>query len=1362
MSPSFDPTVVVWSPHLEGTPPDPGPDTVVVATAPGMAADPPLMEVLSREVLLTGGPVGIGLVDVNGVVVHAGADIHGHLVGLGARDSDSALYRSARHEARLVPPFAWRGPAPELDLSGPLPSLEGCYLGGEAARTSWPWERFVTEAVYGPRGADLAPRCVLVLCSGSEAVAPTLSEVTSAIVRLGFTPVVWSGDHTGSDSDRCLSFGSTVDPAGLAHAFEPLAVVHLDADLLAHPSRCEALLRAGGSAPVALLHGSNGTAASRAEVIDNLEGLESWLAAIATRIDSPSPTSTPTSIDPVPQTTGLVSVVIPVHGRWDLTERCLEALRSSTKAPMELIVVDDASPDDTRARLREQPDVTPILLDENLGFPGAVNCGLRATTGEFVCILNNDTEVTPGWIEEMLAVLATPGTGMVGPRSNRISGLQNVADAPPLARARRAHHWAREWSEGHRGISWRINRLVGFCLLARRDLFEDLGGLDEGFGRGNFEDDELCDRVLGSGLSLRVADGAVVLHHGSATFAGLDDDYLDLLSRAARNWTGPSNRHGGGTAVVVLSDGDPEGAAASAWSVMRLSDEIRIVERAGAHSTALAVARATHLGVEVLAADWRRPHGASAAFAELDSATVLVLEAGEIVSFADLGPTRARLEAIGEPTALDVGGSTCVRICPLGAGSPPSVLEALGEAPTAAVGWLTVARALPGSTAPTAEQAAARTAECPAEATRDPAGPPGSPPVPLPEPSTEPTAAASSHRRNMETARTPVGPVDLRVVVLADSESLPAGLATAASAAPLDPRPTVLVLDSSPEISEFELGDATVSLEDLNWSDPHALGLRLEALEATDALVLQAGEFLVIDLDAWSAELCLLPSGPIGLAVGDRIEVRIHPADATALEVLGAETDIAAGALRIVAPDLPGGPAMAALFPEVATPSAVRAATAGFEPWTEKLAQTLALDEEQRILEQIRRERPISWDAPCPPVGVVVPFAHRHPDSETLARLNATVAAALTQTHPDTRVIVVAPGTADLHSDHEAVQIQHDHSITPGQCPSEMLARLTDLGAALSPAEWVCVIEPGFIPRPDHVGTALAAARTEGAELVSGRLAVQDPDLHWRTLSVDEHLAAGESVSGVVFHAELAALGHHPGSWRLPEGPGRNRLQHLRVLGVHETDHGEVTLARPCDPPAVAPVVNVRPRVPDRGADTGVRLHLGCGPNKFPGWVNVDIEEQYEPELLHDLSEGLPQADATVDLIFSEHFFEHLTLPDGVALMAECRRVLRPGGTLRIAMPDLTTIVEAYGGDWRDQAWLAAYPQIRTAAQMLNTGMRAWEHRYLYDLEDLTLRLTDLGFVDVRPMEWGQSDHPDLRGLETREDSRLIVEAVRP
>jgi predicted SAM-dependent methyltransferase len=183
----------------------------------------------------------------------------------------------------------------------------------------------------------------------------------------------------------------------------------------------------------------------------------------------------------------------------------------------------------------------------------------------------------------------------------------------------------------------------------------------------------------------------------------------------------------------------------------------------------------------------------------------------------------------------------------------------------------------------------------------------------------------------------------------------------------------------------------------------------------------------------------------------------------------------------------------------------------------------------------------------------------------------------------------------------------------------------------------------------------------------------------------------------------------------------------------------------------------------------GLKLHLGCGTVRLDGWVNIDLpsrakEPEVRPDLTLDVRRPLPFADGSARLVYHEHLMEHLTLDEGRRCLDDWLRVLEPGGVLRIATPDLEYLVERYRGDWRDQAWLrqSEYAFIHTRGEMLNVAMRWWDHRYVYDGEELERRMRDAGFASIRRCALGQSTVPELAGLETRADSMLILEGVRP
>src|SRR5262249_37952507 len=143
---------------------------------------------------------------------------------------------------------------------------------------------------------------------------------------------------------------------------------------------------------------------------------------------------------------------------------------------------------------------------------------------------NNDTVVTDGWLTRLVdAVERTPGAGLAGPVSNYVSGQQLVEAG--YASLDELDRWAAAWSASHDGETRPAGRVVGFCLLARREVIQAIGGLDERFGAGNFEDDDFCVRARAAGFGAVIARDAFVHHTGNQTFAGQRIDYAESLTR---------------------------------------------------------------------------------------------------------------------------------------------------------------------------------------------------------------------------------------------------------------------------------------------------------------------------------------------------------------------------------------------------------------------------------------------------------------------------------------------------------------------------------------------------------------------------------------------------------------------------------------------------------------------------------------------------------------------------------------------------------------------------------------------------------------------------------------------------------------
>jgi predicted SAM-dependent methyltransferase len=181
----------------------------------------------------------------------------------------------------------------------------------------------------------------------------------------------------------------------------------------------------------------------------------------------------------------------------------------------------------------------------------------------------------------------------------------------------------------------------------------------------------------------------------------------------------------------------------------------------------------------------------------------------------------------------------------------------------------------------------------------------------------------------------------------------------------------------------------------------------------------------------------------------------------------------------------------------------------------------------------------------------------------------------------------------------------------------------------------------------------------------------------------------------------------------------------------------------------------------DIPADLRRRIHLGCGPDLRPGWLNIDYQPGgavgYNPAtcfLNYDLRQGLPGLeDNSVDVVFSSHFFEHLRHEEATNLMRECRRVLRDDGVARFQMPDFTGTFRAYVAN--DEAFLDTCltthklldqnpDYARNFADVVSRSVyESYTHKYIWDPENLSKALLANGFSQVTEEPYdAELDHP--------------------
>ena len=226
----------------------------------------------------------------------------------------------------------------------------------------------------------------------------------------------------------------------------------------------------------------------------------------------------------------LVSVIIPNWNGIEHLPTCLDSLRAQSFRDFEIIVVDNASSDESRELLaRIYPEVRLIPLHRNYGFTGACNAGLRLARGEICVLLNNDTEADPRWLAEVLAAFERhPEAGLVASRMMLFDRRNTFHAAGDLFRT--------DGTPGNRGV-WETDRgqfdeeapvfsASGGAAAYRRMTLDQIGLLDEDFFF-SCEDVDLAWRAQLAGWKAIYAPEAVVYHKLAATGGGVTASFHD-------------------------------------------------------------------------------------------------------------------------------------------------------------------------------------------------------------------------------------------------------------------------------------------------------------------------------------------------------------------------------------------------------------------------------------------------------------------------------------------------------------------------------------------------------------------------------------------------------------------------------------------------------------------------------------------------------------------------------------------------------------------------------------------------------------------------------------------------------------------
>lgn len=229
------------------------------------------------------------------------------------------------------------------------------------------------------------------------------------------------------------------------------------------------------------------------------------------------------------------SIVVLTYNNLELTRACLDSLARFTDPQLcETIVVDNASTDGTQDFLQRWAagghGRRLILNENNRGFAAGNNQGLAVAQGDYLVLLNNDTEVTQGWLTTLMNHLrSNSDIGIVGPVTDNIGNEARIALRYTSVEEMQGK--ARSYTLAHMGERLPIRTLAFFCVMIPREVYQRVGPLDESYGLGFFEDDDYCRRIERAGWRIACAEDVFVRHHLSASFGKLGKGRRDLLER---------------------------------------------------------------------------------------------------------------------------------------------------------------------------------------------------------------------------------------------------------------------------------------------------------------------------------------------------------------------------------------------------------------------------------------------------------------------------------------------------------------------------------------------------------------------------------------------------------------------------------------------------------------------------------------------------------------------------------------------------------------------------------------------------------------------------------------------------------------
>ncbi len=196
-------------------------------------------------------------------------------------------------------------------------------------------------------------------------------------------------------------------------------------------------------------------------------------------------------------------IIIPVWNELESTRECIDRLKSCTRYPYRLIIIDNASREPAKGYLEnlknDFPDMLLIRNNSNLGFVKAVNQGISACNDQYILVLNNDAYVRDRWLTALIETVesAPKNIGIVNPTSN-VFGKTSC--------------------DGNRGEWQELDSCKGFCMLIKREVTEKIGLFDEIYGIGYFEEKDFSRRAKNAGFLCIRSKASFVFHRDKLSF----------------------------------------------------------------------------------------------------------------------------------------------------------------------------------------------------------------------------------------------------------------------------------------------------------------------------------------------------------------------------------------------------------------------------------------------------------------------------------------------------------------------------------------------------------------------------------------------------------------------------------------------------------------------------------------------------------------------------------------------------------------------------------------------------------------------------------------------------------------------------